>query len=306
MENDIRGMIKEYQKTKMFDIDDLVKAFYYYFESNTFSLFQHDHSELKILKMIRDVLGEEYAFNMSLRFSKNSCDTGITNRIEDIVSLSTIFIDVFLEESGEAELVWDQSNFIKRYSKSVYEFLIGKGPRHRHVYAHTSMLAYNYCYNNNKDYHLLLDVIKESLPDYYDDDVPSKYTSLNMLYVYYVMHKIYGRIKKNNYTIPSSFKGVPGKARGCYYAGYISSGQADKSFVRKVRSDHSAYASALGLFALYEHRALYNNYEELLILFHDTRHRSVGGIISKITEPNLAIYFAGNPLVPGLKEKLLR
>lgn len=306
MENDIRGMIREYQKTKMFDIHDLINAFYYYFESNTFSIFQHDKSELRILKMIKDVFGEEYTFEMSLKFSKNSYDSGITNKIEDIVNLSTTFTDVFLEGSNEADLVWDQSDFIKRYSKSVYNFLTRKGSKRECVCAHTSMLAYNYCYNNNKDYHLLLSVIKESLPDYYDDDIPSKYTSLNMLYVYYVMHKLYGRIQKNNYTIPSSFKGVTGKARGCYYAGYISSGQADKSFIRKIRSDHSAYASALGLFALYEHRDLYNNYEELLILFHDTRHRSVGSIISKITEPNLAIYFAGNPLVPGLEEKLLR
>ena len=73
-----------------------------------------------------------------------------------------------------------------------------------------------------------------------------------------------------------SKEGKPSYAtRGSMYRRYIEGGFLCNKTARKIRSDASEDASANGLKALVENKSLYQNYDDLLLQFTDSKYDSV-------------------------------
>ena len=63
--------------------------------------------------------------------------------------------------------------------------------------------------------------------------------------------------------------------RGSIYSEYITGGHLALKTARKIRSDASEEASAIGLKALVANKELYDNYDDLLLQFTDSKYDSV-------------------------------
>jgi hypothetical protein len=70
-------------------------------------------------------------------------------------------------------------------------------------------------------------------------------------------------------------------SRGAMYVEYIKRGLLDTKTARKIRSDASEEASLTGLKALVDNQELYQNYDDLLLQFTDSKY---DGVICHLAE----------------------
>ena len=84
------------------------------------------------------------------------------------------------------------------------------------------------------------------------------------------------------------------KVRGVFYGALSASGFLTKKQARKMRSEASSAASLVGLDLLIKNKDLYNNYDELLTQFMDTRYEDVAHSLARNAPIHMISYLLGS------------
>tara|TARA_B100000131_G_scaffold323086_1_gene379720 strand:- start:6978 stop:7820 length:843 start_codon:yes stop_codon:yes gene_type:complete len=84
------------------------------------------------------------------------------------------------------------------------------------------------------------------------------------------------------------------KVRGVFYKALSSSGLLTKKQARKMRSEASSAASLMGLNSLMENKDLYDNYDELITQFMDTRYEDVAHSLARSAPIHMVSYLLGS------------
>ena len=84
--------------------------------------------------------------------------------------------------------------------------------------------------------------------------------------------------------------------RSLVYSSHISSGNANKKFIRKMRSETSGESSLSALKSFVEHKSLYPKFDEWITQFNDSKHEGVVNYLQDIYTPQQMLGLLGNPL----------
>ena len=96
----------------------------------------------------------------------------------------------------------------------------------------------------------------------------------------------------------SSVKSKNSIERASKYSAYILTGNADKKFMRKMRSESSSFCSSYALRTLIENRELYeDNYLELISQFNDSKYPVVVRLLEFGSPSENLVGLLGNNLV---------
>lgn len=83
-------------------------------------------------------------------------------------------------------------------------------------------------------------------------------------------------------TVDSAdFSNFSYKMRRCFYCAVISSGSLTKQIARKIRSDASESVSSDAVKELFRNKNLYDNFNELVVKFADTRYSEVSRVLAE-------------------------
>ena len=95
--------------------------------------------------------------------------------------------------------------------------------------------------------------------------------------------------------------------RAAFYIGYIATGKANKKFMRRMRSETSSYVSLNALNAIIKYKNRYDNFEDLIFLFNDSKHQDVVDRLVSFYDKKYIMHMIGNPLSNKqyIKEKLM-
>jgi len=79
----------------------------------------------------------------------------------------------------------------------------------------------------------------------------------------------------------ANFSTLSYKMRSCFYCAVISSGSLTKQIARKIRSDASENVSCDAVRELFRSKDLYDNFNELVVKFADTRYSAVSRVLAE-------------------------
>jgi hypothetical protein len=84
--------------------------------------------------------------------------------------------------------------------------------------------------------------------------------------------------------------------RSAFYIGYIATGKADHKFLRRMRTESSGAVSESALRALIKYKDLYSNFDDLIVLFNDSKYQNVVDVLVNFYDKKDIMHMIGNPL----------
>ena len=84
--------------------------------------------------------------------------------------------------------------------------------------------------------------------------------------------------------------------RSAFYIGYIATGKANAKFIRRMRTEPSGAVSESALKALIKYKDEYPNFDDLIILFNDSKYQNVVDILVNFYDKKHIMHMIGNPL----------
>lgn len=97
-------------------------------------------------------------------------------------------------------------------------------------------------------------------------------------------------------SLPKKLKGVPEYKRSGWFSGHIAQGNATSKFIRSMRSESSGSVSLSALLTLIQCKDLYSDFEDLLDLFADSKHKDVVSFLVRYADVEYSISLLGNDM----------